>query len=136
MCWDQPIKPIQPGLGQGHNQKRDTHTLDFDVTLADQGAHWYIVLPYASLPCMLFVVSVHRFRVIFVSLGLLVGQPDVWRDETTTGETSALIMIIHVLKLRLIQRQVKLTLNFGARAFRPARRVAGGFSVNLEPLNL
>jgi hypothetical protein len=22
-----------PGLGQGHNQKKDTHTLDFDVTL-------------------------------------------------------------------------------------------------------
>ena len=22
------------GLGQGHNQKKDTHTLDFDVTLA------------------------------------------------------------------------------------------------------
>jgi len=21
-----------PGLGQGHNQKKDTHTLDFDVT--------------------------------------------------------------------------------------------------------
>ena len=33
MCWDQPIKPIQPGLGQGHNQKKDTHTLGFDVTL-------------------------------------------------------------------------------------------------------
>jgi hypothetical protein len=23
----------QAGLGQGHNQKKDTHTLDFDVTL-------------------------------------------------------------------------------------------------------
>jgi len=23
-----------PGLGQGHNQKKDTHTLDFDVTLS------------------------------------------------------------------------------------------------------
>ena len=23
-----------PGLGQGHNQKKDTHTLHFDVTLA------------------------------------------------------------------------------------------------------
>ena len=23
-----------PGLGQGHNQKKDTHTLDFGVTLA------------------------------------------------------------------------------------------------------
>jgi hypothetical protein len=22
-----------PGLGQGHNQKKDTHSLDFDVTL-------------------------------------------------------------------------------------------------------
>jgi len=22
-----------PGLGQGHNQKKDTHTLDLDVTL-------------------------------------------------------------------------------------------------------
>jgi hypothetical protein len=22
-----------PGLGQGHNQKKDTHTLNFDVTL-------------------------------------------------------------------------------------------------------
>jgi len=26
--------PYKPGLGQGHNQKKDTHTLDFDVTLA------------------------------------------------------------------------------------------------------
>ena len=110
--------PYKPGLGQGHNQKKDTHTLDFDVTLADQGAHWYIVLPYASLSYMLFLVSVNRFRVIFLSLALLVGQPDVWRDETTTGGASALIMIIHVLKLRLIQHQVKLTLNFGARPFR------------------
>ncbi len=25
--------PYKPGLGQGHNQKKDTHTLDFDVTL-------------------------------------------------------------------------------------------------------
>jgi hypothetical protein len=25
--------PHKPGLGQGHNQKKDTHTLDFDVTL-------------------------------------------------------------------------------------------------------
>jgi hypothetical protein len=23
--------PYKPGLGQGHNQKKDTHTLDFDV---------------------------------------------------------------------------------------------------------
>jgi len=33
-----PYKPGLPaiwqaGLGQGHNQKKDTHTLDFDVTL-------------------------------------------------------------------------------------------------------
>jgi hypothetical protein len=26
--------PYKPSLGQGHNQKKDTHTLDFDVTLA------------------------------------------------------------------------------------------------------
>ena len=26
-------KFAMPGLGQGHNQKKDTHTLDFDVTL-------------------------------------------------------------------------------------------------------
>jgi len=26
--------PYKPGLGQGHNQKKDTHTLDFDVTLS------------------------------------------------------------------------------------------------------
>ena len=25
--------PYKPGLGQGHNQKKDTHTLEFDVTL-------------------------------------------------------------------------------------------------------
>jgi hypothetical protein len=25
--------PYKPGLGQGHNQKKDTHPLDFDVTL-------------------------------------------------------------------------------------------------------
>jgi hypothetical protein len=25
--------PHKPGLGQGHNQKKDTHTQDFDVTL-------------------------------------------------------------------------------------------------------
>jgi hypothetical protein len=25
--------PYKPGLGQGHNQKKDTHTVDFDVTL-------------------------------------------------------------------------------------------------------
>jgi len=25
--------PHKPRLGQGHNQKKDTHTLDFDVTL-------------------------------------------------------------------------------------------------------
>ncbi len=44
-------------------QKKDTHTLDFDVTLADQGAHWYIILPYASLFRMPFkgipVMAVH-----------------------------------------------------------------------------
>ena len=28
--------PYKPGLGQGHNQKKDTHTLDFDVTLVSQ----------------------------------------------------------------------------------------------------
>jgi len=28
------LMPHKPGLGQGHNQKKDTHTLDFDVTLA------------------------------------------------------------------------------------------------------
>jgi hypothetical protein len=27
------LRPCKPGLGQGHNQKKDTHTLDFDVTL-------------------------------------------------------------------------------------------------------
>jgi len=37
-----PYKPGLPaiwqaGLGQGHNQKKDTHTLDFDVTLYCQG---------------------------------------------------------------------------------------------------
>ncbi len=26
--------PYKPGLGQGHNQKKDTHTLDFDVILS------------------------------------------------------------------------------------------------------
>jgi hypothetical protein len=26
----------QAGLGQGHNQKKDTHTLDFDVTLSSR----------------------------------------------------------------------------------------------------
>jgi len=35
-----PYKPGLPaiwqaGLGQGHNQKKDTHTLDFDVTLIE-----------------------------------------------------------------------------------------------------
>jgi hypothetical protein len=34
-----PYKPGLPtiwqaGLGQGHNQKKDTHTLDLDVTVA------------------------------------------------------------------------------------------------------
>ena len=29
--------PYKPGLGQGHNQKKDTHTLDFDVTLFSRG---------------------------------------------------------------------------------------------------
>jgi len=28
--------PYKPGLGQGHNQKKDTHPLDFDVTLGEQ----------------------------------------------------------------------------------------------------
>ena len=27
------LRPCKPGLGQGHNQKKDTHALDFDVTL-------------------------------------------------------------------------------------------------------
>jgi len=26
----------KPGLGQGHNQKKDTHPLDFDITLVVQ----------------------------------------------------------------------------------------------------
>ena len=67
-----------------------------------------------------FLVSVHRsgFRVGFLSLALLVGQPEVWRDETTTGGAGALSMIIHVLKVILIQHQLKLSPNFGARPFR------------------
>jgi hypothetical protein len=28
------LMPYKPGLGQGHNQKKDTHTLDFAATLA------------------------------------------------------------------------------------------------------
>ena len=27
------LMPYKQGLGQGHNQKKDTHPLDFDVTL-------------------------------------------------------------------------------------------------------
>jgi len=27
------LMSYKPGLGQGHNQKKDTHPLDFDVTL-------------------------------------------------------------------------------------------------------
>jgi hypothetical protein len=27
------LVPYKSGLGQGHNQKKDTHTLDLDVTL-------------------------------------------------------------------------------------------------------
>ena len=27
------LMPYKPGLGQGHNQKKDTHPLDFDVTV-------------------------------------------------------------------------------------------------------
>jgi len=54
----------------------------------------------------------------YLSLTFLVGQPGVWRDESTTGGASGSSMSIHVLKLRLIQHQVKLTLNFGARPFR------------------
>jgi len=27
------LMPYKPGLGQGHNQKKDIHTLSFDVTL-------------------------------------------------------------------------------------------------------
>ena len=32
------LMPYKSGLGQGHNQKKDTHPLDFDVTL--QLARW------------------------------------------------------------------------------------------------
>jgi hypothetical protein len=37
MCLEQNIKLVRQvwarGLGQGHNQKKDTHTVDFDVTV-------------------------------------------------------------------------------------------------------
>jgi len=32
--------PYKRGLGQGNNQKKDTHTLDFDVTL---GLHDFLL---------------------------------------------------------------------------------------------
>jgi hypothetical protein len=36
--------PYKPGLGQGHNQKKDTHTLDFDVTLPRK--IWHLLFEY------------------------------------------------------------------------------------------
>jgi hypothetical protein len=44
----------KPGLGQGHNQKKDTHTLDFDVTLRSDviclniSRRWFKMSPNAG----------------------------------------------------------------------------------------
>jgi len=35
-----------PGLGQGHNQKKDIHTLDFDVTLDERQSRLQMLLFY------------------------------------------------------------------------------------------
>ena len=49
--------PYKPGLGQGHNQKKDTHPLDFDVTVAgspDNTALLYRILCLQFLLCLGF----------------------------------------------------------------------------------
>ena len=73
------------------------------------------------IPCFM---GVQRFRVqrsgLLLSLALLLGQQVL--DETTNGSTGASGIIIHLLKfgfcyVLLIQRYIKLALDFSARSF-------------------
>ena len=38
-----------PDYMRGHNQKKDTHTLDFDVTLEPEGASLILKKPFCTL---------------------------------------------------------------------------------------
>ena len=76
------------------------------------------------------------FRVTFLSLTLSVGQQVL--DKTTNGSTGASGMIIYILKLRfcyVLLIQCLLQSQLTNQRFRPARRTAGEFEVNPEPLN-
>ncbi|GAG43406.1 unnamed protein product, partial [marine sediment metagenome] len=42
------------GLGQGHNQKKDTHTLDFDVTLFLGLKQWTSLIFHFAKICLEF----------------------------------------------------------------------------------
>jgi len=41
--------PYKPGLGQGRNQKKDTHTLDFDVSLNEALPEYVFFAIYGKL---------------------------------------------------------------------------------------